>query len=288
MTFFYLPMLLFAAILLQSEAYGQNVAGGSIREDTVWVPRQLFPALRNDSVLFQSGTGNHSRILLFLKKENRVVAPDSFSFYGHHPVWVPGKNKMVCDTGAGLSARLILYDFKTKKKSRLINRHLPGKEASFTPSRHLVAFSGFDDRTRHWQVYTYDFVYDNLNRLTAEKGNCRFPVFSPDGKTLVYTVYSDSGKTFLKRINWYGAEPKVMATGVKGKACWTPDNWRVVFIVPGNHGDNLFSVQEDGAGLRLVKSFSSPVCCPAITQDGKTLWLSVKGKKQYRLQRFGQ
>ena len=36
------------------------------------------------------------------------------------------------------------------KEHRLIPRKMVSREASFTPSRHLVVFSEFDDRNQNW------------------------------------------------------------------------------------------------------------------------------------------
>jgi Tol biopolymer transport system component len=274
--------LFLAAVLYAFEnVTGQQPVGVSNHSGTNLNKTQLFPALRGDSILFQTVKDGKPQICLLLQKENRQKI---LTLSGRHPVWVPGKQMAAFDTGSGKAVRLVLFDLKSGKKLALLRREMPCREVSFTPSRHLAVFSGYDDRTGRWQIFSYDFIYDNLNRLTTEKGNCRFPVFSPDGKSIVYTLYSDNGKTFLRRINWYGQDSATLAEGITGKACWTPDNWRVIFTAPYGAFFGLFTVRKDGSGLHLAKIFRNPISAPALSADGKTLWISVMKNGRYQIE----
>ncbi len=243
---------------------------------------QYFPGSAPHGILFQMEQDENTAIFLLQPQTGTRIALTPFAEKARHPVWVPGKNAIVFDAGSGHQSRLFFWSLKTGKKKRLIPRKIPSREASFTPSRHLVVFSGFDDRTQHWQIFSYDFVYDNLNRLTNEQGNCSFPVFSPNGKHIIYTVKHDNGISWLKIMNWYGEEQKLLYKGVRGKACWTPDNWRILFTVFGNSGYGLYSVRQDGSGILKIARFSAAACCPVVLQNGE-IWLSVKRGSRFSI-----
>ncbi len=248
---------------------------------------QLYPAVAPDGILFQGQHDKISGIYLLHPVNHTNILLTAARQNASHPVWVPQKPAIVYDTGTGLKSRLMELNLNTGKEKRLIRRKIACREASFTPSRHLVAFSGFDDKTQRWQVFTYDFVYDNLNRLTTEEGNCRFPVFSPDGKHIVFTVQNDNGIQMLKIMNWYGKDVLTLHKNVMGRACWTPDNWRILFMTLQNNAYQLLSVRKDGTGILKTGSFRSPVCCPLVMPNGE-IWISGKKGKLFRLQHLSQ
>ncbi|HFB62063.1 MAG TPA: hypothetical protein ENJ69_03670, partial [Bacteroidetes bacterium] len=203
-----LPPVLFllSALLWLTEATrAQPVVSGD---------NQLFAAVSPKGILFQWNKNGNSGLYFILPDRDTLPAFSHRRIRPQHPVWVPGKEAIVFDTGVNKNSRLVYFDLKTKQMRLLLHRKIACREASFTPSRHLVVFSGFDDRTGNWQIFSYDFIYDNLNRLTAEKGHCLFPVFSPDGKTILYTFQDPDGHSRLKSINWYGDSRKSLAKDV--------------------------------------------------------------------------
>jgi Tol biopolymer transport system component len=275
--FFHFNLIVFSLLVSSGNLLAQTVPLKDSTFKIVFSGNRYFPSIAQDGrIVFQSNQNGNENIYLFNPITDSTVQITSDTIDEQHPVWLPHKNAIVFDAGKGKNARLFYLDLETGKKHLLLHRHIACREASFTPSRHLVAFSGFDDRTQRWQIFTYDFIYDNLNRLTDEKGNCSFPVFSPDGKSIVFTVYEDNGISRLKIMNWYGDNQKVLVSNITGRACWTPDSWRILFLSKDGGHFNLYSIINDGTGLKMVKSEHHPFCSPALSADGKKLIFSVK------------
>lgn len=248
---------------------------------------QRFPSLSTDGrIVFQSDKDGSENIYLYNPATDSIVALTADTNNEQHPVWVPGKEAVVYDAGHGKESRLFYLDLKTGKTHLLLHRKIACREASFTPSRHLIVFSGFDDRTQQWQIFTYDFVYDNLNRLTNENGKCNFPVFSPDGKTIAYTLRTEDNRIKMKIINWYGEERKTMASGVLGSVSWTPDSWRLLFISKNRNQFVVSSIRNDGTHETELFSSLHPLCCPTLSANGKTLILSMKSNNRFHIVTF--
>ncbi len=248
---------------------------------------QYFPSWSADGrIIFQSDKNGNEDIYLFNPATDLVVAIAAGSNDEQHPVWLPHKNTIVYDSGKNKDTRLFYLNLKTGNKRLLLHRDIACREASFTPSRHLVVFSGFDDRTQHWQIYSYDFIYDNLNRLTSENNNSSFPVFSPDGKTIAYIVRGIDNRTRLKTINWYGGETKTVAYDVRGKVCWTPDSWRLLYISKVENRYVIFSIRNDGTHRAELFSSQRPLCCPTLSANGKKLIFSMKSNNRFHIVTF--
>jgi Tol biopolymer transport system component len=281
---FFLFYLLAFILILPSENLRAQADAINDNKLQLFPGNQYFPSWSADGrIVFQSDKNGYENIYLFDPAADSIAALTADTINEQHPVWVPGKEAVVYDAGYGKESRLFYLDLKTGKTRLLLRRKIACREASFTPLRHLVVFSGFDDRTQHWQIFSYDFIYDNLNRLTSENGNCSFPVFSPDGKTIAYIVRTGGNPTKLKTINWYGEEMKAIASNVRGRACWTPDSWRLLYISKvGNHYV-ISSIRNDGTHKVELLSSLHPLCCPTLSANGKRLIFSMKSNNRFHI-----
>ena len=276
-TLLFSPASLLSQQLLQANRLQQLILSGS----------QMFPSWSGDGrMVFQSGEKGRENIFLYNPAKDTVVALTTDSSDEQHPVWVPGKEAVVYDADHGDGIRLYYLSLKTGKEHSLIPRKIACREASFTPSRHLVVFSGFDDRSQKWQIFSYDFVYGNLNRLTNEKGNCSFPVFSPDGKKIAYVARDDDGRTELRIINWYGELLKTVKENVQGRVSWSSDGWRILFVSAKDKMFSISSIRNDGSHEKEIFASSHPLCCPAIQPFNKKLTFSMKNKKNFHIFTF--
>ncbi len=276
-TLLFSPASLLSQQLLQANRLQQLILSGS----------QMFPSWSEDGeMVFQSGEKGRENIFLYNPVKDTVVALTTDSSGEQHPVWVPGKEAVVYDANHGDGIRLYYLSLKTGKEHSLIPRKIACREASFTPSRHLVVFSGFDDRSQKWQIFSYDFVYDNLNQLTNGNNDCSFPVFSPDGKKIAYVVRNDDGRTELRIINWYGELLKTVKEDVQGRISWSSGGWRILFVSVKDKTFSISSIRNDGSHEKEIFASSHPLCCPAIQPFNKKLTFSMKNEKSFHIFTF--
>ncbi len=276
-TLLFSPASLLSQRLLQANRLQQLILSGS----------QMFPSWsENGRMVFQSGEKGRQNIFLYNPAKDTVVALTTDLSDEQHPVWVPGKEAIVYDADRSNGFRLYYLNLKTGKEYSLIPREIACREASFTPSRHLVVFSGFDDRSQKWQIFSYDSVYGNLNRLTSENGDCSFPVFSPDGKKIAYLVRSDDNQTKLKIINWYGELLETVKENVRGRISWSSDGWRILFVSVKGKTFSILSMRNDGSHEEEIFTSQHPLCCPAIQPFDKNLTFSMKNDNNFHIVTF--
>ncbi len=164
-------------------------------------------------------------------------------------VWHPDHQHIVYDKKTGQQSSLFLRDIEKGIETSLFNRKIPARQPSFSKDDDLVVFSGFDIINDNWQVYTYDFVYGNLNQLTKGDFNCSYPVFSPDGKHILYEKLSPASDTLIEMINWYGN----FELRVEGENAYSPnwksDSWRFIFVMEAKHNAEVYSSRRNGDGV---------------------------------------
>lgn len=246
---------------------------------------QSFPSWSQDSryLIFQSDVSGNQNIFL-LDTKNDSVRQLTFAVTDEeHPVWVPGKNAVVYDSKREGKYHLYFLDLKTGKEQLLFKRNLEAREASFSPSRQLVVFSGLTPVEDNWGIFSYDFVYNNLNTLIRPQGNAEFPVVSPGGRKLIYQLHNVMDRNVWYQSNWYGDDQQLVLNG-SGRPSWSPDAWRLYYGAKDGANWSIYSVRQNGQSVLRVATYDSPVVEPAASPDGKKLAFSLKTKNGWKIQ----
>jgi serine/threonine-protein kinase len=158
-------------------------------------------------------------------------------------------------------------------------------------------------RTGHRDIFVYEWGRDVLTRITSEDTNEEHPVWTPDGRRLVYRSFKSSTDPSGNTLSWRGAdgtgEAQVL---VQGKGALVPGSWHptrsllaYVVTTATSGGDvMILPVEGDDAGGwkagRPTGFATSPVreADPAFSPDGQ--WLAytstVSGQSQVYVQPF--
>jgi Tol biopolymer transport system component len=238
---------------------------------------QLFPAwsANGQYLAYQSDQNGNWDIYVYNLNTHQIKRVTSSLSNDEHPVWIDDKDALAFDSNRTKGWHLYYKNLKTGKEKLLFHKNIQAREASFSPSGRLVAFSGYDQTTDHWQIFTYDLVFNNLNLITKEQGDVSYPEFSPNGRFLAYHVHDYNNRDLIKLTNWFGDFCKILHQG-RGKVSWSPDSWRL-FFVPGNHGhESIASVGHDGTSFLLILNANTLVTNPAISPDGKKIAYAKK------------
>ena len=270
-----LPKILFVILLFQMKTL---VAQWGVDSLHLKIPGdQLYASWSPDGkqMLYQSNARGNWDIFLFSLKTGKSQPLTNDLADEQHPVWVPGKDAVVFERGKGRTTYLYLLQLRSHNEKRLIPRAISCREASFTPSRHLVAFSGWDAISESWQLFTYDFIYDNLNQLTHEDGDVFFPVFDPQGKVIHYLLNGSTGRAVLHAVNWYG-QSKIIKRGITpGRIGWMLNGWRFYGIChETGQVYRICSWFRDGTKPRVLKISRKTICYPVLSPDGKQITYS--------------
>ena len=245
---------------------------------------QMFPAwsASGQYLAYQSNQDGNWNIYVYNLKSCQITRVTSSSANDEHPVWIDGKDALAFDSNRTGVWRIYYKNLKSGKEKLLFRKKIQAHEASFSPSGRLVAFSGFDPVSGHWQIFTYDLVFNNLNLITKAQGDVSYPVFSPNGHFIAYHVHDYNNNDLIKLTNWFGNFYKELRKG-RGKVSWSPDSWRV-YYVPGNHGDeSIASVGNDGSSFVQILNANVLVSGPVVSPDGKKMAYAKKTPDGWRI-----
>jgi len=268
-------------LFLVANIYGQEIDLNKAKQITFTQGDDNRPSWSPDGskLAFQTNRNGTWDIYCYDLTRDSIFPIVRGKFNYQHPVWFPDGEKLVFDSDTLGTETLYSCELTDRKIKRLFKRLIRCREASFASSARQVYFSGFDKTTTEWQIYSYDFVYDNLNQLTFSKSRCMDPRVAPDGKHLMY-VKTDTPlePTSIPFINWYGEESHRMDTLKVLDPCWHPGGLKIYFVSDRDvSGGELYSIWENGTHLERITYDSIEIQQPAISPDGKKLALSING-----------
>jgi len=201
----------------------------------------------------------------------------------NRPVKVPGKNQVVADAVYNEVHKLVVIDLgKVSKPQPLMNRNIQMKQADFNPTGMLVAFIGKSETDKYWNLYTYDFKYDNLNKLSDDQADIDYPKWSPDGSLISYGhKNSMNGRWVVSVIHWYGKHDFTLedASADLLHGNWSHNGYKLVYVMKDQHGSKLMSCKKDGHDRTILTRSSEVIATPDWSPDGISIIFTISNSQ---------
>ncbi len=147
---------------------------------------------------------------------------------------------------------------------------------SLAPDGHTLAFAakvGNQYKLYSWPLNDQNEAVGEPHRLTMNDDTTdKFPVWSPDGRTLAYVAFDTTGKkTTLRIIGADGAGMKVLADiNYTAAPAWKPDGQSLLYIDLVNSKPALRSVMTSG-GLPIPIRDSAAIFGACYAPDGQSI-----------------
>lgn len=143
-----------------------------------------------------------------------------------------------------------------------------------SPDGKWIAVSARDGEVNDRDIWIHNTADNSKKRITEVKGNDNFPLWSPDGKDLIFTS-SRSGNydLYRKRVGSEEPEQRVMATDPAADypRGWSPDG-RMLIYTQAVKGRDLYLINlslPEPPGKRLFPDISAWQDGARISPDGK-------------------
>ncbi len=274
-------------ILLQLVAVNSTVKSQMLDTATAFriniaQSNEKFPSWSKDGnrLVFQSTFKSHSEILLYDFNSDSLITITRGDGYKTHPVFIPKGHAIACDVRIGNQTHIFKTNLETGITKLLFKRKLFCKDPSFSPSGRVVVFIGYDKKSETWQLFSYDFVYDNLNQLTRLKNKKLYrPLFSPDGKTILFGTEDTQipYRRSLRQISWYGGQINMLDSLEVSSYCWMLNSYRIACSVNNPRStSSFFTVRNDGTFVLPLCNDTIMRVTPSLSPDGKKMAVAVK------------
>jgi serine/threonine protein kinase/WD40 repeat protein len=134
---------------------------------------------------------------------------------------VAGKRALVAQTGTGAVTSQLAWFDRNGKPVGVLGK--PGSYAnpSLAPDGRRVAFDQTNPNGRMFGIWIHDLNADAVFRLTLDPSLNQMPVWSPDGKWVIYTSNrSRFNRLYRKSADGSGAEEQFVDLGATQEVCW--------------------------------------------------------------------
>jgi WD40-like Beta Propeller Repeat len=187
--------------------------------------------------------------------------------------------------GSATLSTLTFVDGKGKELS-VVGGAIEQLDVSLSPDGHSVAISRYD-KSGFSDVWVCDLKRNIQTRQTFSPANEWAPVWSPDGKRIVFVTFEKRpGDLFVKRVDTSGPGDVLFADRRrKIPTSWSRDGNYVVYqaLTPGSQWDiEAYSIR-DRKAVPLVKT-SAVELHGQISPDGK--WLAYSSTESGRMEVF--
>jgi eukaryotic-like serine/threonine-protein kinase len=134
---------------------------------------------------------------------------------------VAGKRALVAQTGTGAVTSQLAWFDRNGKPAGVLGK--PGSYAnpSLAPDGRRVAFDQTNPNGRMFGIWIHDLKADAVFRLTLDPSLNQMPVWSPDGKWVIYTSNRNRfNRLYRKSADGSGAEEQFVDLGATQEVCW--------------------------------------------------------------------
>jgi TolB protein len=272
------------ACLIQYGQFLEIAAGQNI---TVSQGDNLFPSWSPDGsrLVYQSNRSGNWDIMVY-----ELATDSSFTLLGspndeQHPVWFSRGEAVAYDSDLTGQVQLYSINITDRGPSLLFERDIQARYPFLSLSEKLVYFSGFDEQRKRWEIFSFEFYYNNLNQLTSLGGESSRPMVSPDSDRVLFTNHkNDFPQDKMHLMNWYGNPEREFDEFNISDPSWSPDGLKIFFVSDmDSQSGEVYSMWLDGSHLERLTSDTLEVRNPVVSPDGRKLVVSVKYKDGFDL-----
>ena len=143
-----------------------------------------------------------------------------------------------------------------------------------SPDQKTIAFTRTSEQNR--DVWTFDVARNTAARFTFEPGSDEFPVWSSDGKNIIYESQRNSASLLVERpANGVGAETILSTqTGLSPSGVSRDGHWLVVIEASSNHSVIMIRSREDANKVVRIQGHETELD-GSISPDGRWLLYST-------------
>ena len=134
----------------------------------------------------------------------------------------------------------------------MTDRDIQAYDPKLNHTENLLLFRGRRPNQSEAGLFTFDFVYQNLNQFEGTEG-CRHASWSPSDELIVCTTI-ENNKQILKLFHWYAKPYAIIQNDSLDfiQAIWSDSDYRLFALASGKKQSYIINVRKDGSKPEIV------------------------------------
>jgi Tol biopolymer transport system component len=222
-------------------------------------------------IAFASSTTANAEIYVMSMAQKQPVRLTFNNSYDNFPVWSPDGTRIAFVSGRENNYQIYVMNADGSDQRRLTD----GRDnlVGWSPDGQWLLYAHIMERQ---DLYVVSADGAHTRQLTTDLIDVLAPVWSPDGKTIlftsdyqgnfeIYSVQSDCSATPCRRLRLTDS------AAVEGTPAWSPDGTRIVFT-SNRHGNfEIYSMNPDGGDVQRLTRTRFDNVYPVWSPDGTHL-----------------
>lgn len=224
------------------------------------------------------------------EKTNWKALPQNTPLYS----WDSDRDYRSTDSFPRLSkdGKLVITEQSLNSSIAVMNPDGSDRRRIFDAAGKGLAFEPCWSPDGQWIVFGYGEWFENrmtkpaklmrirrdgsgLETLLDGPMNAGFPSCAPDGRQIVFRLWSQDGAGGLRIFNLEDRSVKTLTNEYDNLPDWSPDGNRIVFTRRvGSENFDIFTIRPDGSELRRLTTSGANDAHAVWTADGRLLWNS--------------
>ena len=176
-------------------------------------------------------------------------------------------------TGSARNPRLYAHTVSDEiHQDQRALRGVARTKITFSSDRDGERLTGPIENRNVKEVYLADYDGANQRRVTINRSLNVFPVWSADGRSIVYTSYRRGyPDLFVSNIYQGTLEEPTRSQAHNWLAAWSPDGTRIAFVSNRSGNPEIFVMNRDGSDVRQLTSHPGIDSTPTWSPTGNQL-----------------